>query len=92
LKNWAEHRQVKDAAVLALGTGKSHLQSTFWDEIKAFTAAHDLTLLGNHNVRNNRHLTASVRRWPQRKPTDVPTARPAFTERLPTPQHWGINE
>jgi hypothetical protein len=92
LRNWAKHRQVKDAAVLALGTVKSHSQSMFWDEIKAFTAAHDLTLLGNHIVRNSRHSAPSFHRWQQRKPMDAPTARPAFTERPPVPHHWGINE
>ena len=92
LKNWAAHRRVKDAAVLALGTVKSHSQSKFWDEIKAFTAAHDLTLLGNHIVRNSRHSAPSVHRWQQRKPMDAPAARPAFTERRPVPHPWGINE
>ena len=92
LKNWAEHRRVQDAAVLALGTGKNRSQSTFWDEIKTFTAGHDLTLLGNHNVRNTRHSTSFVHRWQQRKQVDATAARPAFTERLPVPHHWGMNE
>jgi hypothetical protein len=92
LKNWAAHRRVKDAAVLALGTSKSRSHSKFWDEIKAFTAEHDLTLLGNHNVRNNRQSTPSVHRWQQPKPMAAPASRPAFTERLPDPHHWGINE
>jgi len=92
LKNWAKHRQVKDAAVLALGTVKSHSQSKFWDKIEAFTAVHDLTLLGNHIVRNRRHSAPSVHRWQQRKPMDAPAARPAFTERLPVPHPWGIHE
>ena len=92
LKNWAAHRRVKDAAVLALGTGKSRLQSTFWNEIEAFTAKNDLTFLGNHSARNNRHSAPLVHRWPQREPLDVPAARSAFTERPPVPHHWGINE
>jgi hypothetical protein len=92
LRNWAKHRQVKDAAVLALGKVKSNSQSKFWDEIKAFTAAHDLTLLGNHIVRNSRHPAPSVHRWQQRKPMDAPTARPAFIERPPVPHQWGIHE
>jgi hypothetical protein len=92
LKNWAEHRQVQDAAVLALGRGKSHSQSIFWDKIREFTAAHDLTLLGNHNIRNSRRSTPLVHRWAQRKPMDVPTSQPALAERLPVPHHWGINE
>ncbi|HLX96455.1 MAG TPA: hypothetical protein VKU37_11990 [Verrucomicrobiae bacterium] len=92
LKNWAEHRRVKDAAVLALTTVKSRSQSTFWNEIKTFTTEHDLTLLGNHNVRNNRHSTPLAHLWPRRKPMDIPSSRPAVTERLPVPHHWGINE
>jgi hypothetical protein len=92
LKNWAENRRVKDAAVLLLCAAKSHLQSTFCDEIKTFAAEHDLTLLGNHGIRNDRHSPPLVHRWPLRKPMDAPTSRPVLAERLPVPHHWGINE
>jgi hypothetical protein len=92
LRHWAEHRQVKDAAVLALNTGKSRLQSTFWNEIKAFAAEHELTFLGNRSVRNNGQSTSFVHRWQQRKPLDMPASRPVFAGRLPAPHHWGIKE
>jgi len=50
LKNWAEHRQIKDAAMMALCSGKTQAPSVFWNELKTFAAVNGLTVLDGHNV------------------------------------------
>jgi hypothetical protein len=92
LKNWAEHRRIEDAAVLALSADKSHMQSTCWNEIKAFTEERDLTFIDNHNVWNDGSSASFVHRLHQRKQLVAPASSPSFAEQLPTPHHWGINE
>jgi hypothetical protein len=92
LKNWAEHRRIEDAAVLALSPDKSHTQSTCWNEIKAFTEERDLTFIDNHNVWNDGSPVSFVHRLHQRKQLVAPASSPFFAEQLPTPHHWGINE
>ena len=92
LKNWAEHRRIEDAAVLALCPDESHMPSTFRDEIKAFAEEHNLTFLGNHNVGNDENSALFVHRLQQRKRPVEPASPPPFVERLPAPHRWGINE
>ena len=92
LKNWAKHRRIKDAAVLALPTGTSDSQSKSWNEIKTLVEAHDLTFLGGHHVWNNDSSAPFVHRLHQRKQLVAPVSRPSFAERLPVPHHCGTNE
>jgi hypothetical protein len=92
LKSWAEHRQIEDAAMVALCPDKKNTQSTCWDEIKVFAKGHNLTFLGSHNVWNDENSSSFVRRLQQRKRLVQPAAVPPFAGRLPSPHHWGINE
>jgi len=92
LKNWAEHRRVKDAAVLALPADINHLHSKSWNEIKAFVEGHNLAFLGGNNVWTDKHSGSFVHRLQQRKQPVAPPSLPAFAERLAVPHHWGINE
>jgi hypothetical protein len=92
LKNWAEHRRIEDAAMLALSPDGSHTQSKYWNDIRAFAKQRDLTFLGNHNVWNDGNSASLVHRLHQRKQLVALVSLPSMAERLPTPHHWGINE
>ncbi len=92
LKNWAAHRRLKDAAVLALPAGRSHPQSKSWNEIKTLVEAHDLTFLGGHYIWNKDRPAPWSHRWQPRRQVAAPVPRPSFAERLPVPYHWAAGE
>ncbi len=87
LKNWAAHRRIKDAAVLALHTGTSHSQPKSWNEIKTIVEAHGLTFLGGHHIWKNHSPAPFAHRFQQQKQLAAPVQRPAFAEPLPVPHH-----
>jgi hypothetical protein len=87
LKNWAKHRRIKDAAVLALHSGTSHSQSKSWNEIKTLVEAHDLTFLGGDHSWHNGRSAPFVHRLQQQKQLVAAVARPPFAEPLPIPHH-----
>ncbi len=87
LKNWAAHRRIKDAAVVALHTGTSRSQSKSWNEIKTLVEAHNLTFLGGHHVWHSDSPGPFAHRFQQRKQLTAPVPRPLFAERLPVPDH-----
>jgi hypothetical protein len=87
LNNWAAHRRIKDAAVLALHTGASHSQPNSWKDIKTLVKAHELTFLGGHHVWHNDRPAPFVHRLQQRRQLATPVPRPSFAERLPVPHH-----
>jgi len=92
LKNWAEHRRIEDAAVLALPSGRTQTPSAPWDELKMFAKAHGLILLDSQSVWNDGNSAPLGHRWQQRKRLAAPGPTRTFTERLSVPLHWGINE
>ena len=92
LKNWAAHRRIKDAAVVALYTGTSRSQSKSLNEIKTLVEVHDLTFMDGHHVWKKNSPAPSVHRLQQRKQLVPPVPRPSFAEQLPVPHHWGTNE
>jgi hypothetical protein len=87
LKNWAAHRRIKDAAVLALPADASRSRPKSWNEIKTLVEAHDLTFLGGHHVWNNDSPAPFVHRLHQRRQLAAPVLRPSFAERVPVPHH-----
>jgi hypothetical protein len=87
LKNWAAHRRIKDAAVLALYTGTSRSQSKSWNEIKTLVETLHLTFLGGHHVWHSDSPASIVSRFQQRKQLTAPAPRPSFAEPLPIPHH-----
>jgi hypothetical protein len=95
LNNWAKHRRIEDACVLALYSYKAHTPSMHWDKLRMFAEDQHLTLLDSRNVRKSDANPAPfVHRLQQRKRLVVPASppSPSFAERLPIPHHWGINE
>jgi len=92
LKNWADHRRIEDAAVLALPSGDTETPPAPWDELKAFTEAHGLTFLDGQSVWNDEDPAPFGHHWQPRKPPVAPGPTRALAERLSVPLHWGINE
>ena len=87
LKNWAAHRRIRDAAVLALHTGAGHVQSKSWNQIKTLVEERDLTFLGGHRVETHDGPAPFVHRLQQRKQLVAAVSRPSLAERLPVPHH-----
>lgn len=52
LKNWADQRQIEDAALLPLHSNETQTSSALWNKIKVFAEEHGLTVLDNPNVWN----------------------------------------
>jgi len=92
LKNWAERRQIEDAAVLALPSGKTETPPEPWDELKAFAKVHGLTFLDGQSVWNDENPAPFGHHWQPRKPPVAPGPTRVSVEQLPAPLHWGIND
>ncbi|HTQ52641.1 MAG TPA: hypothetical protein VMJ12_18175 [Candidatus Acidoferrales bacterium] len=92
LKNWAEHRRVRDAAVLTLQADSGSRPATAWNEIKAFVEGHHLTFLGSHEVSTDKNSGSFAHRSQPRKPLVGAAPQRSSAERLAVPQHWGMNE
>ncbi|MGB7768890.1 MAG: hypothetical protein WBN22_08565 [Verrucomicrobiia bacterium] len=92
LKNWAEHRRIEDAAVMALYSGEPQTLSVPWNQLKVFAEDHGLTLLDSHDVWNGGDSASFGLRWQQRRQSVPPGPARVFAEQLPVPHHWGINE
>jgi hypothetical protein len=92
LNNWAAHRRIEDAAIVALYKETNHSKSKFWVKIRNFSETHNLSFLGDHDIRHDGSSLEPVQRLPPQKQADVPASRPAFAERSPVPHHWGVNE
>ena len=87
LKNWAAHRRIQDAAVLALYTGMGRSPSKSWNEIKTFVETLHLTFLGGHHVWHGDSPASIVHRFQQRKQLTAPAPRTSFAEQLPAAHH-----
>jgi hypothetical protein len=92
LTSWAKHRRTGDAAVVALCPEKSHPQSAFQDEIKAFAEAYNLTYLGNHHLSNGGNSASFVHHLQQQKRRVEPASPSPLAEPLPAPRPGGGNE
>jgi hypothetical protein len=96
LEDWAKHRRIEDACVLALYSYKTHTPSMPLNKLRIFAEEQHLTLLDSRKVRKKDGNPAPfVHRLQQRKRLVVSAASPpgpSFAERLPIPHHWGINE
>lgn len=85
LKNWGQHRRIKDAAVLTLHADTDGQLSTAWNEIKALMESYQLTFLGSHRLAAHRNSAPPVNRLQPRK-------RPATPFSLPAQQPWAVNK
>jgi hypothetical protein len=92
LKDWTEHRRIKDAAVLMLQADTGHQTSKAWSEIKAFVEGHHLTFLSSHKVSTDTSSASVGHRWHPRKQWVPTPSLPSTAERLSVPQHWGIDD
>lgn len=92
LKNWAEHRRIEDAAVLALFSSLTQTKSESWNELKQFTEGYGLAFLDSDNVWNDGNPASFVHRWQDRRRLVAPGPARAFVNPPPAPPHWGINE
>jgi hypothetical protein len=92
LKNWAEHRRIEDAAVLALPSGETQTPPASWDDLKAFAKAHGLFFLDGQSVWNDGSSAPLGHHWQPHKPPVATGPTRALAERLSAPLHWGINE
>lgn len=90
LKDWATHRQIEDAALLALPVGDTEMPAGSWNELKAFAEEQSLIFLGQHKAEAEENSALLGHRW-QRQLVALGPER-VFAGRLPPPPHWGINE
>lgn len=90
LKNWAERRQIEDAALLVLPSGENPTVAGPGDELKTFADGQGLVFLDRENVAADGGSIRFGRRR-QKRPAAPDPAR-LFAGRLPQPPHWGINE
>lgn len=92
LKNWAEHRRIEDAAVLAFHSGAARPRPAPGDELKRFAEGYGVALLDSQSVWDEGSSAPFAHRWQGRKRLVAPGPARAYDERPPAPHHWGINE
>lgn len=90
LKDWAMHRRIEDAALLALHFGDTELPSGSWDALKAFAQEASLFFLDQQNVANEANSALLSHRWQKQLGARGPER--VFAGQLRQPPHWGINE
>jgi len=91
LEHWAERRQIKNAALMALCPEEAAGPRSPWARLKEFAEWHGLPFLGCRNLGEDGDSMDFVHRMWQRKPPVVPEL-PWSTGQPRTPRHWGINE
>lgn len=87
LKNWAQHRRVEDAALLALPSGEN---AAPWNELRTFAEQGGLIYLDKDNAEEGGN-TARFGDRQQKRSAALAPAR-ILAGRLPLPSRWGINE
>jgi len=91
LERWAAHRQIEDAAVLALFPDELAGVTPLWRELEQFAERYGLAFLSSQNVRENGDSIQFIHRlWQRRLPAALAFELPAAPPR--PPRHWGINE
>jgi len=91
LERWAAHRQIEDAAVMALLPDEIAAATPFWHELEQFAGQFGLAFLSSHNVHENGDSMRFVQQlWLRKLPAGMAfglSADPPHPAR-----HWGINE
>jgi hypothetical protein len=96
LTNWANHRQIPDAAVMLLRPDENAAPTPVCNELKWFAGSRGLNFLGSRemwNDGNSRYFVhpSHIHPSPKLKRCVMPSAEPFAGDENP-PQHWGINE
>jgi hypothetical protein len=91
LERWAAHRQIEDAAVMALFPDEPAAATPLWRELEQFAERYGLDFLSSQNVRENGDSMQFIHQlWQRRLPAALAFGLPADPPR--PPRHWGINE
>lgn len=91
LERWAAHRQIEDAALMALFPDEFAAATPLWYELEQFAEQYGLAFLSSHNVRANGDSMQFIHQlWQRRLPTALAFGLSADPPR--PPRHWGINE
>jgi len=89
LKNWADHRRIEDAALLALPPDETEATAV-WTEVRALAEGQGLIFLDRYNTEDDGSPALLGHR--RRRHHVAPGPTRVFAGRLPPPPHWGINE
>lgn len=90
LRDWAAHRRIEDAALLALPVGDTEMPSNSWNALKTFAEEQSLIFLSQPDAGKDENSAPLGHRW-QRQLAALGPER-VFAGKLPPPLHWGINE
>jgi hypothetical protein len=94
LEQWAAHRQIKDAAVMAFCPEENAGPMSLGERLKQFAEWHGLPFLGSRILQDDGASTDFVHRlWRQRQlPQPVAPSLELSGGSARPPRHWGINE